>query len=294
MNGNRISLVVLDLAGTVVDYGSRAPAGAFRELFRRHGVVADEAEARGPMGMHKRDHIAMMLDMPGIAAQWRRRFGRDWITADLDALFEEFLPLQLEALPLYAEAIPGVPEALGELRDMGVKIAATTGYNREMTALLVDALAAQGVIFDCTCCAAEVPAGRPQPWMIYRCMEAAVAFPPGGVVNIGDTIADVRAGANAGVRNIGVTMTGNMLGLSREEAEALAPAEAASRHAAAAAAMRAAGADLVLESAAALPGVIRTLETMPPLSGTIRVKKALQDRLPEESLSAAAGISSGR
>jgi phosphonoacetaldehyde hydrolase len=44
-----ISLVVCDLAGTTVDYGSCAPLAAFIELFARHGVTASEEEARMPM-----------------------------------------------------------------------------------------------------------------------------------------------------------------------------------------------------------------------------------------------------
>ena len=44
-----IKLVVFDLAGTTVDFGSRAPVLAFTELFKRHKIKLYEAEVRGAM-----------------------------------------------------------------------------------------------------------------------------------------------------------------------------------------------------------------------------------------------------
>ena len=71
-----IRLVVADLAGTTIDFGSSAPAGVFVALFARHGVTVTDAEARGPMGTAKRDHIAALaarLDVPLLGAVPRLR-----------------------------------------------------------------------------------------------------------------------------------------------------------------------------------------------------------------------------
>jgi phosphonoacetaldehyde hydrolase len=296
MTKKMITLVVFDLAGTVVDFGSRAPAGAFCELFRRHGVFASEDEARVPMGMHKRDHIKEMLGMPSIASQWRRKHRREWSSVDVDSLFEEFIPLQLEALPRFADAIPGAAKAIDALRTMGIKVAATTGYNRPMTTLLVDILAKRGISFDFTCSAAEVSAGRPRPWMIYHCMEALDVFPPSSVVNIGDTLSDVRAGVNAGVWSAGVTVTGNMFGMSMEQAGALPTDKIASMHKTALETMLSTGADLVMESVAALPQMIEVVEdnlmedVLPGLRAIRRTEPTL-NKILEKAPSMAAGIS---
>jgi len=59
-----VKAVIFDLAGTTVDYGSCAPAGAFIELFRRHNIEISNKQARGPMAMHKRDHIKILLQIP--------------------------------------------------------------------------------------------------------------------------------------------------------------------------------------------------------------------------------------
>lgn len=254
-----IRLVVADLAGTTIDFGSSAPAGVFVSLFARHGVAVTDAEARGPMGTAKRDHIAALAALPSVAAAWRAKHAAEFTEADLDRLYAEFIPLQLEVLPDFGDLVPGTAEAAAALRAMGVQVAVTTGYDTAMMKVVLDAAASQGFVPDAAVCASDVAAGRPAPWMIYRAMEACGVWPPRAVVAVGDTIADVEAAVNAGVVAVGVTATGNMLGLSRAAHDALAPAERAERLAVAAERMRAAGADAVIESVAELPALLPTL-----------------------------------
>jgi phosphonoacetaldehyde hydrolase len=257
----KIRLVVFDLAGTTVDHGSRAPAGAFVELFARHGLAASEAQARGPMGMHKRDHIRSMLDDEELLSrQWRSVKGHDWNEADVEALFQEFIPLQLACLPHYTDVIPGVVETVQALRCQGIAIAATTGYNRQMADLVLAAAAAQGFVPDCSRCASEVPAGRPAPWMVFDCMEQTGIYPPSVVVKVGDTISDVEEGLNAGVWSIGIARTGNMIGLSEADWLVLPETEQVRRLAAARRELTAAGAHAVIDSVADLPPVLAELE----------------------------------
>ena len=64
-----IKLVVFDWAGTTIDFGSCAPAGAFVRAFAAKGVTVTPAEARGPMGLHKKDHLRAMLQTPAVAAK---------------------------------------------------------------------------------------------------------------------------------------------------------------------------------------------------------------------------------
>ena len=78
--------VIFDLAGTLVDYGSCAPAGVFIEVFRRNGVKITTAQAREPMGSHKRDHVAAITRMPEVAASWEEAHGKQVREEDVDAL----------------------------------------------------------------------------------------------------------------------------------------------------------------------------------------------------------------
>ena len=215
-----IRLVVADLAGTTVDYGSCAPAGAFAELFERHGVPITAEEARGPMGLQKRDHIVALTKMPRIAEAWLAKHGSAPDEVTIDAMYAQFIPIQVECLPKYAETIPGVLDTIEALRAREIAVAATTGYNREMLEVVLAGAAAQGFQPDFSCCAEDVPQGRPAPWMIFRSMEALGVFPPAAVVNIGDTLPDVASGRNAGTWSVGITKTGNMLGLDLETTQA--------------------------------------------------------------------------
>jgi phosphonoacetaldehyde hydrolase len=251
-----VRLVVTDLAGTTVDFGSCAPAGAFIKAFEAFGVTVTQEQARGPMGLHKRDHIRTLLELPAVSESWEAKHGAPWSEADLDRIFETFIPLQMACLPDFCDVIPGVPEAVAELHTQGVKVAATTGYNRDMLDIVLGGCAAGGFVPDFSTCATEVTAGRPAPWMIFRCMEHFGVYPPESVVKIGDTLPDVKTGLNAGVWTVGVAATGNMLGLDRAAYEALDEGERLQRVEDARELLFAAGAHYVTDSFAELPGLL--------------------------------------
>lgn len=255
-----IKAVITDLAGTTIDHGSSAPAGAFIELFRRHGLEISQQQARVPMGLEKRTHIHAIASLPDVAEQWRAcHDGVDWTEATIDALYAEFIPLQLAVLPAYGDIIPAVPEVLARLKKLAISVGATTGYNREMLALVLQCAAEQGFIPDVSCCAEDVSTGRPAPWMIYHCMEQLGVFPPAAVVNVGDTLPDVMSGRNAGTWSVGVVQTGNMLGLSQAELVALDATELRQRTVQGRVIMLQAGAHYVIDSIKQLPELIETI-----------------------------------
>ncbi len=258
---NKVQLVVADLAGTTVDFGSRAPAGAFVRLFERHGIVATPAQAREPMGMNKRDHIKAMLENPDIAAQWRRKNGTSYSEADLDALYAEFIPLQLECLPDYGDVIPGVVETVAQLRARGIAVAVTTGYNRDMLEVVLDCAKKGGFCPDAAFCASDVASGRPAPYMLFRAMEALNIHDIASIIAIGDTIPDISAGLNGGMWTVGVVNTGNMVGLSQAEWEALPVGEQEQRKTVTRQVYNTARAHFVVDSFAACLSVIAAIES---------------------------------
>ncbi len=241
-----LKLAVVDLAGTTVDFGSCAPAGVFVELFRRHSIQATPEEARGPMGLQKREHIQTMAAMPRIAAQWQAKHGSACTSQDIDNLYKEFIPLQVESLPRFSDLIPGTLEAVAQLRQRGLPVAATTGYNLEMMNIVLSNAARQGFTPDAAVCADHVTAGRPAPWMIFSAMERLNVYPPASVINVGDTLADVSSGRNAGTWSVGVAATGNMLGANYSEWQAMPAGERETRLASAREKMLASGAHYVV------------------------------------------------
>lgn len=224
-----VRALIVDLAGTIIDYGSCAPSGAFVELFARQGVTVTDRQAREPMGLNKRDHILALTKMPGIGEQWQDRHGAAVSEADIDRMYEEFIPLQMAVLPRYSEPIEEAFAALARIAARGIPVCATTGYARPMMEVVLAAAARAGFVPATAKCADDVRVGRPAPFLIFSCLQEIGVFPPAAVVNVGDTLADTESGLNAGVWSVGVARTGNMLGLGRAEADALSETEREAR-----------------------------------------------------------------
>jgi phosphonoacetaldehyde hydrolase len=245
-----IKAVVLDWAGTMVDHGSRAPAIVFQEIFRQRGVPITVGEAREPMGMAKRQHIATVAAMPRVAEAWVAKFGSACSEADIDAMYEEFLPMQKSILGEHSQLIDGAADTAAWLKENGVKIGSSTGYTQELMSIVVPAAAKQGYSPDCYLCAEDAPKGRPAPFLIFEAAKRMDVFPTWHMVKVDDTPVGIVAGRNAGCWTVGITKAGNCVGLSVEEFEALSDAEKADAISKASAKMLDAGAHMLAESAA--------------------------------------------
>ncbi len=251
---------VFDWAGTTVDYGSFAPMGAFQRAFAEFGIDVTIAEARAPMGKPKWDHVHAMLATPRIAAQWQEKFGHAPNDADVDAVYEVFVPMTEAAAADYATLVPGAREAIEELRAMGLKIGSTTGYTRSIMERVLPVAAAQGYVPDNLVCADDLPEGRPGPLGMYKCMIDLVAYPPAAIVKVDDTVPGIAEGVAAGCLTVGVALSGNAVGLSPDEVAALPETERAARREAAAQILVAAGADHVIDTVADLPALLSRLD----------------------------------
>lgn len=250
-----LAAVVLDWAGTIVDFGSRAPVLAFVEVFARHGISVTEAEVRVPMGLHKRAHLEAILAMPRIAEQVQGDVG-----ALTDLLYTEFTTAQLRVIDETSQLLPGFAEAAALLRQRGLRITATTGYTAEMSLRVQAHARAQGFVADAAVTVSDVPQGRPAPWMLLRCLEMVQVWPPKTVVKFGDTPADMHEGRAAGCWCVGLAGTGNEVGLSQAEFEALPAAEREAKLQRGRDRLLAAGAHLVLDDWHGLAGALDQIE----------------------------------
>ena len=254
-----LKAAILDWAGTVVDHGSRAPMGAFVHAFAEFGVRISVADARAPMGMAKWDHIRAVGQLPAVAAAWRERHGRAFSSADVDAIFAVFEPMNVASVRDHADIIPGAIAAIDALKAAGLRIGATTGYTRPIMDVLEPIAAAAGYAPELTVCAGELPAGRPSPLMMWYAMAKMGIWPASAVMKVDDTIAGIGEGVSAGTWTVGLSLSGNMVGLSAEELAAVPAADFSVLRAKAEAELKAAGADLVIDSIADLPLAVREI-----------------------------------
>lgn len=253
-----IGLVVFDWAGTLVDFGCRAPMIAFLEAFESCGLRIDEATARRPMGAHKRDHVRAIVEEPLVAERARQLGGtppHDALAREAfgDRVYAAFEHRLLELLPRYATPIPGTVETLRWLRGRDIAVGSTTGYTRPMMARLLPHAVAAGLTIDALVCSDEVPTGRPAPWACFRLAERFGVFPLSRAIKVGDTPADMAEGRNAGMRCVGVDESGNEVGLDAAALSALPEPERRERRRRAGETLATSGAEVVLRSVAELP-----------------------------------------
>jgi phosphonoacetaldehyde hydrolase len=256
----RIKAVIFDWAGTIIDYGSLAPMGAFVETFSEFGVSISIEEARGPMGMAKRPHIAAIMALPRVANAWADRHGRAPTDADIDAVYAAFLPKNIAVAARFANLIPGATDVVAELRSKGIKIGSSTGYTREIMAKILPVAASQGFKPDSLVCTGDTPDGRPTPFMLYKALLDLEVWPAWSVIKVDDTEVGIAEGINGGAWTVGVSVSGNCFGLSREDAAALAPADFAERRNVAMNKLKRASAHYVIDSVADLTPIVQKIE----------------------------------
>jgi len=212
-----IQAVLLDWAGTTMDFGCMAPAVVFVEVFRRKGVPISMDEARAPMGAHKRVHIQKITQLDPVRRRWQEKYGRPPNEDDVDAMFRDFVPLQLECLSEYSQLIPGTLEIIAALRKRGCRIGSTTGYTTEMMKINLADAAKHGYVPDSTVCASDVPAGRPYPYMCLQNVINLGVSPVEACVKIDDTRPGIEEGLNAGMWTIGLAISGNEIGMPLDD-----------------------------------------------------------------------------
>ena len=193
-----IKLVVFDLAGTVIEDAGQVPA-AFSAALRSHGIEVTSDSLREVRGASKREVIQRFVEsrLGGSEAK---------VFAHIEEIYNSF---RGTLAGMYEKdgvrEIGGATEVFTWLQKCGVHIALNTGFDRTITELLVNSMQWDGDLINAVICGDDVAQGRPAPYLIFRAMEMSEVTSVHQVINVGDTVLDLRAGHNAGVRyNIGV------------------------------------------------------------------------------------------
>lgn len=258
---SHIEAVIFDWAGTIVDFGSFAPTQIFVDAFKQaFDFELTLAEARGPMGLGKWQHIEALGNDPVIGARWQAKFGHPMRHADIDHIYQTFLPLQVERVGAHADLIPGAQATVEDLRSRGLKIGSTTGYPRQVMEKLISVAATKGYSPDCTVCADDLEAGaRPGPWMALQCVLDLKINSVARCVKVDDTLPGIAEGLNAGMWTVGVALSGSPAGLTLTEFEDASPDQLETIRARVSSEFKAAGVHYVIDSVADLLPVLDTI-----------------------------------
>jgi phosphonoacetaldehyde hydrolase len=257
----KVQAVILDWSGTTADAYVVAPAVVFVEVFKRQKVEISMVEARGPMGLRKDLHIKALTEVDEIKERWKKIHGKYPEQSDVDRMFADFVPLQLDCLRKYTTLLPGVAEVTQRLQKQGIKIGSTTGFVRSMVDILEEDSAKQGYKPDASVAGDEVTNGaRPSPHMVYKNLDMLNITPIQSVVKVDDTTSGVGEAVNAGCWGIGVTRYSNYMDVDTpEDGKKLSEDEIKKRVAKTKDILEKAGAHYILESIADIEPVIEDI-----------------------------------
>ena len=223
---NKVEGVIFDWAGTTVDFGCFAPVNAFMQVFKDKGIEVTMDEIRQPMGMAKREHIKTMLEMKRIESCWKQKYEKNFDEKDIDILYSNFKDLLINSLATFSIPLPDVRETIKVLRHNGIRIGSTTGYTDKMMEVVLESSKRNRYEPDFWITPDSTNSyGRPYPYMIYRNIEALKLSATWKVIKVGDTIADIKEGINAGVWSVGVVVGSSQMGLSYDEFQNLSENE---------------------------------------------------------------------
>ncbi len=185
-----IQLVVFDMAGTTVN-DEDSVNRCLREALRDEGVSVTPEQVNAVMGIFKPDAIRILIEDSTSPDKLEGR-----VNAIHDAFVARTVRFYREDPSVYE--IEGASRTFQALRDAGIRVALNTGFNREITDVILGRLGwRDSPLVSATITSDEVPRGRPHPDMIRALMARLGVDDSSRVAKVGDTPADLGEGASA-------------------------------------------------------------------------------------------------
>lgn len=256
----KIKAVVFDWAGTIFDFGSHAPMGAFVKLFAAEGIQISIADARAPMGLPKWHHIEALLQFDHVKDQWLTQHKKTYTINDVNRLYTNFTPINILAVKEHAQFIPGFLEVVAGLRSKNIAIGTTTGYNREIMDSVLSLAKAQGFVPDNLICGDDLPLSRPSPMGMYKTFLDLCIWPSRSVIKVDDTVPGLLEGFHSNCWTVGVIASGNEAGLTLHEWQDLPEPEKVVLRQHVALRLAPGKPDFLIDTVADLPQVLQQIE----------------------------------
>ena len=203
-----IKAIILDWAGTTVDFGSITPIVAFKEVLEEYTKQSvPKAVIQKYMGLKKIDHVKKVL------ADINIPYTETDLVNIMEKIDEKIRQVAVDKTVL----IDGTLEFQEYLKSKSIKLGSNTGYTRNMMNVIEAIAEKQGYKPDCTLASDEASAGRPYPWSCFNIAEKLNVFPMSSCVKMGDNIVDIEEGLNANMWSVGIVESSNLIGISEEE-----------------------------------------------------------------------------
>jgi phosphonatase-like hydrolase len=185
-------LVAFDVAGTTISVADEVPA-ALRYAFSTVDLGVSDAQVHAVRGLSKRQAIENLL------LTLSPSLDSEALATQRDAIFASFKERLIESYETATvQPIDGVEVTFSWLRERGVAIALTTGFDRELLDRLLARVGWTGTL-DAVVCDNDVARGRPAPDLIREAMHRTTTKDVARVVAVGDTTADLYAANHAEV-----------------------------------------------------------------------------------------------
>ena len=218
-------------------------------------------DSREPMGLRKDLHILELTKLPKIRERWNKAHGRYPDQGDVDRMFADFVPMQLDCLRKYTTLLPHVADVTQKFQKEGIKIGSSTGFVRSMVDILEEDAKKQGYTPDASGAGDEVVNGaRPKPFMVYRNLDLMNVHPIQSVVKVDDTVSGVGEALEAGCWGVGIARYSNYMDMDTlEEAQSLSKDEIQRRLVKTRDILQKSGAHYVINTFDELPGVVEEI-----------------------------------
>lgn len=183
----KVQAVLFDLIGTTVkENDPDTVMNCFEKAFFDNQIIIDRDLIRANRGKDKLEMIDLIVKQKGLSADY---------TANVHTAFKMNFVKSIDNFVTNT----GTFEIVDFLRDRKIKIGIGTGLPRDLFEKIVKHLNWSRNMFDYIGIGNELGRPRPYPDMIYDMMLKLNLFNKTAFLKIGDTVADIEEGKNAGV-----------------------------------------------------------------------------------------------
>jgi phosphonatase-like hydrolase len=191
MKHNTIKVVFFDFIGTtVLETKPDVIASCFKDAFIKNEITVSDTFIQSNRGRNKGEVIRDAISLE-VSDERVKKILHD---------FEMEVNNNLH----HFQSVPDVEVIFESLRKKGIFLALATGLSRDIFDCIISRLGWSFSWFAYQATYEEIGKGRPQPDMILDLMKALNITDPKEILKVGDTVADIEEGKNAGVQTVAI------------------------------------------------------------------------------------------